>query len=220
MPKLVLLDNDAALKTACYSLVEEMLAVITKDGAVPLLLGVGRFVIRARLARADNIADRERAIEAFDRFLQDATLVEPDDAELAMAAEFEADAGRRNVELDGGESQLLAILIKRSAQLLITGDKRAIVAMAAIDLRAVAGKIACLEQLFAQIVRLAGEPLVRRHVCAEPQIDRALTICCGCSGGSSPDGGILEGLTSYIAALRRSAPGILADDAAPTCLSA
>jgi hypothetical protein len=220
MPEPVLLDNDAALKIACYSLVEQMLTAITKDGSLAAILGVGKFVIQGRLAKADNIADRQQAAQAFERFLEAASLVEPDEAELAVAAELEAEANKLNLELDGGESQLLAILVNRSCRLLITGDKRAIIAMASIGLSQTAGRVACLEQLMSQIVRLVGETLVRERVCAEPRIDRALTICCGCAGGQPSEGAILEGLASYIGWLGRSAPGILADGTDLACLSA
>jgi hypothetical protein len=209
MAEPVLLDNDAALKITCYSLINEMLAAITSDGCAPAILGVGRFVIRGRLAKATNIADPTRASEAFARLLKTVSLVEPDEAELAIAAELESGANKMNLELDGGESQLLAVLINRKYRLLITGDKRAITAMALIGVTEASGKVACLEQLVAQIVRLVGGAIVRQRVCAERGVDLTLTICCGCSGTDPGEDGVLAGLASYIGSLNQSAPGML-----------
>jgi hypothetical protein len=209
MPEQVLLDNDVALKVACYSLVDEMIAVTTFDETPSAILGVGRFVIRGRLDRAANIADVPRAKAAFEQLLKAVTLLEPDDEELAMAADLEAEANRRALELDGGESQLLAILARRACRLLITGDKRAIAAMALVAPLLAANRIGCLEQLMAQLVVAAGADVVRPLVCGEPRVDRAITSCFGCSGGQVDREDILAGLLSYISHLDRSAPGVL-----------
>jgi hypothetical protein len=209
MTEPVLLDNDAALKIACYSLVDEMLASTTIGDCPPAILGVGRFVIRGRLAKANNIADPERASEAFERLLEKISLVEPDSTELAIAADLESEANRRDLELDGGESQLLAIMTNRGWPLLITGDKRAIAAMAVVGPGEAQGKVACLEQLVAQLVRELGWSVVRLLVCAEPAIDRALTVCFGCSGSGPGEEGVLSGLASYIGHLAKAAPGML-----------
>lgn len=210
MPEHVLVDNDVVLKTACYALVDETIAATTVAGVPPAMLGVGRFVIRGRLTRAADIADPARASAAFARMLAAMTLVEPDDAELATAADLEAEANRLDLELDGGESQLLAILANRACSLLVTGDKRAIAAMAVVAAGMAAGRIACLEQLVAHVVAGNGAAAVRAGVCAEPQVDRAITACFGCAMASAPsDEDVIAGLTSYSAHLDRSAPGVL-----------
>lgn len=210
MPERVLLDNDVVLKVACYALVEETVAAATIDDIPPAMLGVGRFVVRGRLARAPNIADRARATAAFERMLAAMSLVEPDDAEMAAAADLEAEANRRDLELDGGESQLLAMLANRACKLLITGDKRAIAAMAIVAVGVAGGRIACLEQLMAHIVTGTGAAVTRARVCAEAQVDRAITACFGCSTAAPPrDEDVLDGLASYSAHLDRTAPGVL-----------
>jgi len=209
MPDQVLLDNDVALKVACYSLVDETLVVTTIGDVPPGILGVGRFVIRGRLDRGSNIADVPRAKAAFERLLGRVELLEPDDDELAMAADLEAEASRRDLELDGGESQLLALLLKRGCRVLVTGDKRAIVAMAIVAAGIAADKIACLEQQMAMIVDVAGVDSVRSRVCAEPLIDRAVTSCFACTQDRAGYDDIAAGLSSYVGHLDRSAPGML-----------
>lgn len=210
MPEHVLVDNDVALKIACYTLVDEAVAATSIDGVPPAMLGVGRFVIRGRLARARNITDAARAGAAFERLLRATSLVEPNDAEIALAAEFEAEANRGNLELDSGESQLLAILVTRACRLLVTGDKRAIVSMAIVAPVHASARIACLEQLIAHIVGAIGSMAVRAGVCAEPGADRAVTLCFSCGSPAAPaDGDVLAALISYVGHLDRAAPGVL-----------
>lgn len=210
MPERVLLDNDVVLKAASYALADETVAAATIDDTPPAMLGVGRFVIRNRLSRASNIADVPRATEAFAQMLAAMTLVEPDDDEMAAAADLEAEAIRQDLELDGGESQLLAILANRACSLLVTGDKRAIAAMAIVAGAVASGRVACLEQLIAHIVAACGTSSVQPRICAEPNVDRAITSCFACSSSETPGfADVHAGLASYIGHLDRSAPGVL-----------
>lgn len=210
MSERVLLDNDVVLKAASYALADETVAATTMAHTPPAMLGVGRFVIRNRLSRASNIADVPRATKAFAQILAAMTFVEPDDSEVAAAADLEAEAIRQDLELDGGESQLLAILANRSCSLLVTGDKRAIAAMSIVAVASASGRVACLEQLIAHILVTTGSPFVQPRICAEPNVDRAITSCFACSSRETPDvANVLEGLASYIAHLDRSAPGVL-----------
>ena len=210
MPERVLLDNDVVLKAASYALADETVAVTTIDDTPPAMLGVGRFVIRNRLSRASNIADPARATSAFEQMLPTMTLVEPDEDEMAVAADLEAEAIRLDLELDGGESQLLAILANRSCSLLVTGDKRAIAAMATVALAQASARVACLEQMIAHVVATSGTSIIQPRICAEPNVDRAITSCFACSSSNKPDDAeVLAGLASYISHLDRSAPGIL-----------
>lgn len=210
MTEQVLLDNDVVLKAASYSLADEMLIAVAADGAAPGMLGVGRFVVRGRLERNRGLADPAAAAAAFERMLGEIILLEPTEDELAMAAELEAEASRRDLELDGGESQLVAMLACRACRLLVTGDKRAVTAMAAVASSLVEGRIACFEQVIAQIVARCGSATVRLAVCAEPTVDRAVSLCFGCGREPGPcDEDVLAALASYSGHLNRSAPGIL-----------
>jgi hypothetical protein len=214
MPEQVLLDNDVVLKAACYGLAPEALAATTSAGMAPGMLGVGRFVLSRRLERATNIVDRDQARASMETIIAGVEMLEPTDDELALAADLEAEASRLGLELDGGESQLLAIVATRDSHCLVTGDKRAILAMAAVAMALAAGRILCLEQLMARIVGTVGLDAVRQRVCAEPRVDRALTICFGCARDAVPHADVVEGLASYVAHLERAAPGVLMSDAA------
>lgn len=198
MPERVLLDNDVMLKVACYALADEALAATTVDDTPPAMLGVGRFVVRGRLARASNVANTSRATVMFERMLVAMIMVEPDEDELSAAADLEAEAIRRDLELDAGESQLLAILAKRACNLLVTGDKRAIAAMAVVASAQADSRVACLEQLVAHVVVTNGLISVRTRICAESNVDRAITSCFACSSPNPPDDAdVLAGLASY-----------------------
>jgi hypothetical protein len=210
MGERVLVDNDIALKIACYTLCAEMLAVATIDGNPPSLLGVARFVIRRRLTRATNIANKQAASAAFEHLLHSAGSTEPNERELTIAADLEGEAVRHNLEFDIGESQLLAVLINRGCELLLTGDKRAIAAMAIVAPTEACGHVACLEQLMGEIVRQVGASAVRPHVCVEPDVDKATTVCFACSSSAAPrEQDVLGGLASYIGDLARAAPRVL-----------
>jgi hypothetical protein len=214
MPEQVLLDNDVVLKAACYALAPEALAATTSGGTVPGMLGVGRFVIRRRVERATNIMERDRARASLELMIAAVEMFEPTDDELTLAADLEAEASRQGFELDGGESQLLAIVAKRNFHCLLTGDKRAILAMAAVAMALAAGRILCFEQLMTRIIAAVGIDSVRPRVCAEPRIDRAITVCFGCTRNAVPDADVIDGLASYIGHIERTAPGVLMGDAA------
>lgn len=205
----VLVDNDIALKIACFSLVEKMLTATTHNGVGPGMLGVSQFVIGRRLARSSSITDRARATAAFQQLLTAVALLEPNDAELTLAAEFEAEATRLDLELDVGESQLLAMLLNQPCRLLLTGDKRAIRAIAAMGVVGAKERIGCLEQLVAHLVQLDGFADVRANICTEPQADRTISICFNCMREEMEPEEALEGLESYINHLKSVAPDVL-----------
>ncbi|WP_242415204.1 hypothetical protein [Sphingomonas panni] len=210
----MLLDNDVVLKAACYALALETLAATTSGDTVPGMLGVGRFVIRRRVERATNLVDRDQARASLERMIAAVEVFEPTEDELALAADLEAEASRHGLELDGGESQLLAIVVKRNLHCLLTGDKRAISAMAAVAMALAAGRVLCFEQLMARIVAAVGLDAVRPRVCAEPRVDRALTVCFGCARDAVSHADVVDGLASYIDHIERGAPGVLMRDAA------
>jgi len=210
MPEQVLIDNDVAIKICSYLLVEEMLSAITLKDQPPAMLGVGKFVVRGRLERDAKVANKETALAALSRLLQVVSEIEPDDEELAFAAELEAEANRQGLELDGGESQLTAILRRRDCRLLITGDKRAIRALAAVTGGFADGRIACFEQLIGELIGIAGLHAVYNRVHREPDVDRAISICLASSREGTDVDTVLTGLRSYVDHLRRHTERLLA----------
>ena len=213
MGSFVLVDNDVVLKCSCYRLVDETVSFLSSGGRVAVL-GSARFVLEKYVGKTNSIVDKEAVIGELGRFFAQTSLLEPNDAELSLAAELEGEAQLRSVALDIGESLLVAILLLRSAPLLVTGDKRAIAAVEALvaalaQLEAVAGRLACIEQLVLGLVQRLGTGAVRKHICGEPGADKALALCFSCSRACVDGNNVIEGLSSYINSLRTTAKIVL-----------
>lgn len=207
-------DNDVVLKAVCYGLPGAFWP--SDSGTRPVgVLGATPYVLRDAIARASILGERGQLLVALDEFLASTVSLEPTDAELDLAAEVEAAAQRDGLSLDAGESQLAAIVLVRSLSLLETGDKRAIRSLEALldrvnALGALAGKVRSLEQIVVRVLAELEFDPVRRAICAEPGVDKALSICFSCaSGGSGNSADTSECLESYISDLRSMAPRIL-----------
>lgn len=203
-------DNDILIKAACYRLQDALL------GASFGVLGAARFVVAGRLARMPLTGERQGAQDAAADLIARSVDLEPSDAELILAAELETLAQRQGLELDAGESQLAVIVAGRDIRQLCTGDKRAIRALEQLldslpALAALAGRIRALEQLVDDLVgRVQNPDDIAKTICAEPTVDKALTICARCHT-PPPDGPAIDrdGLASYISRLRTEAPRML-----------
>jgi hypothetical protein len=214
MSDLILFDNDIVLKAATYRMGETLLGKLSDVGR-PATLVTARFVLMSRLQRGSTIVDADGARLALERFLRESEPLEPDDDEIELASDLTEAAQVSLVDLDSGEAILLAILVNRSGQLLMTGDKRAIAAAEVVvdrvnHLREVEGRLACLEQVFLALLRHVATADVRERVCAEPNADRTLSICFSCASASVDEASVLEGLRSYAASVRGLAPRCLA----------
>ena len=210
----VLVDNDVALKACCYDAIEELLECLGGESRSVCVLGVAKYVLFNAIAKG-GVENKVRAADRLSRFLGDVTALEPGEDELGLAAELEEAALRANCgTLDVGESQLLAMLIRRGATLLITGDKRAIKAMEQVVVshgyeENAASRIACLEQTMLSLLIRFGPDSLHSRVCSEASIDKALAICFKCVSGVYTLEAISDSLLSYIRDLRKSAPVIL-----------
>jgi hypothetical protein len=206
-------DNDILIKAIRYGEVERLFP--SDSGEVCGFLDAARFVVKKPLRRAvgrapaDVDADAEALFAAW-------TPLQPTDAEVERAAEIEFQAQHLGVSVDSGEAQLAAIAMGGRASSLATGDKRAIAGLERIvnvlpDLARLAGRIWCFEQL---VRRALGEEDVepfRESVCRDREADTAITICLRCTSPSVPDlPSVVEGLESYIRAVRESAVRLLA----------
>jgi hypothetical protein len=214
-------DNDVLIKLACYRFLQEAITTFGGPGSVGIL-GAARFVVTSHIRRSSSIHDRAKALESFAAFLGEVDELEPTEDEVALATEIEEAATRALVELHFGESQLCAIVLSRTVLMLVTGDKRAIVAAEALksDINRLAelkGKLVCLEQLILGLTGRVGHAVARDSICAEPNVDKALAICFGCRLSEQVTiSSTLDGLRSYIRDLRSKAPTLLhPQDAVP-----
>ncbi|ALJ11931.1 hypothetical protein [Sphingopyxis macrogoltabida] len=213
MAEPVLLDNDVVLKACAYQSHAEALARTTIDELPPGILKIARYTLQAVIARASNLVDRESAARALDIFLNEAMLLEPSDGEIELAADLEERAAAASLEFDTGESQLVAIMISRGCPLLVTGDKRAIIALSGILLAEAHGRVACFEQFMMLLTAMIPHDELRRRVCSEPGADKAIANCFSCSAPAIGLEDILNGLLSYSEHLRGASGEVLiADD--------
>jgi hypothetical protein len=209
-----LADNDVLTKGSCYGLLRLLIGTVPGDGKVGIL-GTAKFVVPKTIKGAALRGDKKAAHSLFSEFAAENEIVEPSADEQEMAAIFEATAQDMALNLDVGESQLLALAISRCVPWLLTGDKRAIAAIEGIldsdkRLSGIAGKVKCLEQLVAALLSTGEADRVRRAICYERLVDKALSICFSCASEDADLETSLEGLTSYISDLRKSSSRVLA----------
>jgi hypothetical protein len=211
MAEAILLDNDVILKAAQYQLDAELAELTTFEDIPPSVLTVARFVIQGRIQKLRDASLKDAVSACFARLLTRVQAIEPTEDEVQLAAEFETCAQRAGLDLDGGESQLLAILLTRNLRLLVTGDKRAIVAIECISkyTPSIGARIGCFEQLIASIVTPDNKLKVRTDVCKVPYVDKAISICFACSSEDADHGVIRAALSSYIQHVRGNAPNVL-----------
>lgn len=208
-------DNDILHKGACFGLLNEVIGAIPAELAEIGILGAARFVVRAKITRAKLARGPEPATQALDAVVERAMVLEPTGEEERFAAELEYTAQLASLNLDEGESLLCAIVVLRVWSWLVTGDKRAVGGLETVlrgqgRIDKLAGKVLCLEQLLLRLLSLGNPNDIRRTICIEPNVDRAVAICFSCSNPDVGPESWSEGLRSYIADLRKAAPVTLA----------
>lgn len=210
----IYLDNDVVLKLCSYQSDAELLKATTISEVIPALLGVAVFTLRSRIDRSRNIVNREAARRSLAHVISGVRRLEPSIEEIETAAELEQRALEKGLELDTGESQLFAMMLRRNAKVLITGDKRALRALARLEIGGTDHRTACLEQLVIAILSITDFHQLRERVCAERMADKAITACFSCHSADPKFDTVLEGLRSYIHHLRKEAHSllILSDD--------
>jgi hypothetical protein len=205
----IYLDVDVVLKMCTFLFSDELVNIATLNGVPPAILGVAQFTLRSRVQRSNSICNRASVQTSLENTLSLLQLIEPLKEEVEFAAELEELALEFDLELDTGESQLFAMLIKRNAPLLVTGDKRAIRAVSQMIPSEVGKRIACLEQLILQIISEIGHDRLRQNVCSEREADRAITICFACSSDVVAIEDVRDGLRSYLSSARQFAGHVL-----------
>jgi predicted nucleic acid-binding protein len=212
-------DNDVLLKAASYRVTSRLWPSDALDA--PGVLGAARFVLADVLKRGSRVRDQAGTQRELAELFGRAVVLEPTDDELAEAAELERLAQRAGLEIDAGESQLAAMVAARGIPWLDTGDKRAVRAFDTLTAASppcaeLRKRVRCLEQLFLLLLEDMEDgsafDAFAAGVCAEPDIDKAVSICFSCySGGGAVRDSALAGLASYVGSLRSAAPLLLAD---------
>jgi hypothetical protein len=206
----VAVDNDVLIKAASYQLTAEFWPC-----EAIAVLGAARYVVIGRIDRMKLVGDRRNVRQAATELIDAANELEPSDAELRLATQIETTAQRAGLSLDAGESQLAAIVIGRAIPLLETGDKRAIKALEALleslpELNSLCGRVRSLEQKVLRCARAGDPKALANAICAEPDVDKTLSICCHCYSPAKLAATLdRDALESYIQVLRAAAPSVL-----------
>lgn len=195
----LLLDNDALLKAAHWNLLD----------AIPLLVGgtwadtacLPQFPQRVRRAEPKLFADAAVA-NALDACLRSCGALPAPDLQILSALQAVPN-------IDAGELLLVAALATTPQALLLTGDKRALAALASTGAIAVCQhRFICIEQLLWHgLDQLGANELVKR-VRLWPPRDGAARAIVG-STGDKTESDLREGLQSYLRWLDSEAPGLL-----------
>jgi hypothetical protein len=218
MPEGAAVDTDVMLKIAAYRLAVELVAVLEAKGE-PAALGLTHLIARRQLVRKRTLRDTAGAAAELETLLGMLGRLEPDDDEVALAADLATMAQERGLPLDSGEAQLTAIMVRRGLPLLVTGDKRALGALARLAdgqtmHSALVGRLACFEQVLSSIATLIGEHELRLRICAEPEVDGAMRLACSCGRDGWDAAQLHEACGSYVRAIRKDVGRLLVEGSA------
>jgi hypothetical protein len=208
------MDNDVLHKATAYGIFARMLAMPRLEKEVYGALGTAKFVVGKKLSKRPPARGADIALAEFTAALGMLKEIEPTPEEVETAAYIERQAQQQNLELDTGESILCAVLLARHLGHLITGDKRAIKAIEALNTAGLysgtfKSKMICLEQVFYWLVNYYEIQKIRGSVCADQTVDNALTSCFSCYSPEVPNDSCIDGLKSYIQNLKQKAPTVL-----------
>jgi hypothetical protein len=194
----LLVDVDAMCKLAHWRLLE-LLDEIT--GVPPTLcaaLPSCQFRANKSLTKPDRVlrssAAAQTVLQAISTF---GSLPQPEPESLSP---FQEVAG-----IDSGEAVMLALMLDNPATILLTGDKRAMRALAALEPKLrerFAARILPIECIVKCILDARGLDELRARVCPWKDVDTAISNVMGsrCDQGEAS---VREGLASYLNELRQ-----------------
>ncbi len=212
----VAVDTDAVHKLLVYGLIDE--AKVALGSTLPQFhcLGASKYVVRRLITDGNFHKSREDLESEFKRVLSCITLIEPTAEEVELAARLESIAQQSGNSLDVGESQLCAVLATRHLDLIVTGDKRAIVAAENLyqidsEYSFLSSKFASIEQVFLNMIKIHDLEKLKSSVCLESGIDKSLSTCFSCTSKIINSDSTIEGLKSYVNNLKSRAASVLND---------
>jgi len=206
-------DNDVIWKACQLRLLVDLPVALGNPIEAITVLGSLRYVIGPRV-EASGVGEFQCA---FQKFVDSAKEIEPDETEIRFAALIEEAALRKSVAIDGGESLLVAVALNRGTRHFVSGDKRAIkglsvLAMTDAKLRELAGHILTFEQVAFKLAQQNGCDVVRAAICASPDTDKTLTSCFMCHQSECGIEDVRDALGSYQRQLSKDTDGYVSDD--------
>lgn len=190
----LLVDVDAMCKLAHWSLLELLPAVTGVEPSACSTLTSTKFRAIKSLERVDGkvFHSTEAAQAVVHAVGQYSELPQPNPQ---LLSQFQDVAG-----IDSGEAVMLARLIEDPGAIFLTGDKRALRAVAAMDEQVrtvIAGRVLPVECVIKCVLDMYGLEELRARVCAWKKVDKAVAIVMGsrCDQGEAS---VREGLASYL----------------------
>lgn len=199
-------DNDIAVKLAQWGVLQRFARHITKQGGAELYM-VATLPWRFKLAEPLKAAKLVGSAAAAGQLAEFAALCKPTKG-LNQAV---ASALSVIPSVDAGEAALFAAAANFDAALIDTGDKKALRALGNLGAghmvnRALAGKIACLEQTVHYLAGRWQFAEVHAAVMSAPHADTATFQCFG----ANPQEAALAALQGKVEELRPHCAGTLA----------
>ncbi|MGQ0507476.1 MAG: hypothetical protein ACT4TC_19395 [Myxococcaceae bacterium] len=200
-------DNDIVHKLAALDLVSEACTTIGVALADVLVLPTAQYKFLLKKpelgARKYGEAVHRRIVAAL--AVARVTPNAPDAADEKMLADVPG--------IDAGEAVLFSIVAKSNIR-LVTGDKKAIEALATAPqctghVRMLSGRVLCFEQLVLLLIDKFGFEVIQAKVIPAVSCDTSLRAAFG-SGINATEANVRAALNSYLLNLRGKAGGLLA----------
>lgn len=191
-----LLDSDVAKKICQYQLLHELVDALG--------CGLEGFAVLPQLRFQLKLSNQAKAIQK----LGSKAAVDLARQLVAHAVEVEIAVeaanpmlGLNRPDIDSGEATLFAALYDNDKGSLISGDKRAFIALAQVDglpvVDALWARLICIEEAMHHIVQTASFDTVSAKIRAMPGVDTAISIAFG-RVNPNPQAVVLDALMSYI----------------------
>lgn len=200
-----LLDSDAAKKICQYLLLHEL--------AGALGCGLNDFAVLPQLKFQLKLSNEGKALAK----LGTGEAVELARQLVGVASEVEILMEAANPllrlnrpDIDSGEATLFAALHGNADAELLSGDKRAYVALSKVEgmqeVDALWARLLCLEEALYLIVRNTDFHVASGKVRARPEVDTAVSIAFGRAAANPPEA-VFEALQSYMRNLEKETGG-------------
>lgn len=205
---ILLADNDIILKLARCDLLAEAVEALGASFGEVRVLGAAKFkLLPLKRGRGNIPSPGEPTYERLKAFFDSVGVIDadPDPAEVKVLED--------EFQIDAGEAVLFAVVASYPDCIVTTGDKRALMSLAAVGLSAanvrdrLTGRVWGLEQILLRLIDDRGFPFVLDRVAPARECDGVLRLV---FSSSSTEQTVREGLTSYAANLRAQTGGLLA----------
>lgn len=199
-----MLDSDAAKKICQYELLPEFLQALGCE--VTSLAVLPQLKYQLKVKDDAKVLSRLGTIEAVTQIRQLVAAAHEVEVSVDMAIPVLELSGP---DIDSGEAVLFAAMLTEAESRLISGDKRAYIALSKIDGEPVDplwARLLCFEEAIHIMIENVDFEQVSNKVRARLDVDTAMANAFGRSEASSCDS-VVDALKSYISALAKDTGG-------------